>query len=142
MMIEDQGFNEVAVDLREETLITRHPGYAATVQVVRDLAAERRMDLFLINRIMWSILAFLEILLAFRFMLRMIAANPDSGFAMLIYGITGVFAAPFNGLVATPSFGGLHLEMTTLFAMVVYALIFWGFGYVIRLVVDQVQIKR
>jgi len=136
-MIEDQEFSDATVDLREETLITRHPGYAATEQVVHDVAAERRMGLFQLNRIIWSILAFLEILLAFRFMLRMIAANPDSGFAMLMYGITGVFVAPFNGLVATPSFGGLPLEVTTLFAMAVYALIFWGIAYAIRLVVDR-----
>ena len=136
-MIENQEINDVAVDRREETLVTRHPGYAATEQVVRDVAAERRMGLFQLNRILWSILAFLEILLAFRFILRLIAANADSGFAMLIYGITGIFTAPFNGLIATPTSGGSSLEVTTLIAMAVYALMFWGVAYVIRLVVDR-----
>ena len=136
-MDENREFNEVAVDRREETLLTRHPGYAATEQVVRDVAAERRMGLFQINRILWSILAFLEILLAFRFVLRMIAANPDSGFAVLIYGITGVFVAPFNGLISTPTSGGSSLEVTTLIAMAVYALIFWGIAYVIRIITDR-----
>src|SRR5450756_2285173 len=112
-MIEDQDINDVAVDRREETVVTQQPGYAATEQVVRDVAAERRLGLFQVNRIMWSILAFLEILLAFRFVLRLIAANPDSGFAVLIYGITGVFVAPFNGLIATPRSGGSSLEVTT-----------------------------
>ena len=32
---------ELAVDRREETLITQQPGYAATEQVVHDVAAER-----------------------------------------------------------------------------------------------------
>ena len=136
-MIDDQQINDVAVDRREETLVTRHPGYAATEQVVRDVAAERRMGLFQLNRILWSLLAFLEILLAFRCVLRMIAANPDSGFAMFMYGITGVFVAPFNGLIATPTSGGSSLEVTTLIAMAVYALIFWGVAYVIRLVMDR-----
>ena len=136
-MIENQEINDVAVDRREETLVTRHPGYAATEQVVRDVAAERRMGLFQLNRILWSILAFLEILLAFRFVLRLIAANADSGFAMLMYGITGVFVAPFNGLIGTPTSGGSSLEVTTLIAMAVYALIFWGIAYVIRMVVDR-----
>jgi uncharacterized membrane protein len=136
-MIEHQDLNDVAVDRREETVVTRQPGYAATEQVVRDVAAERRLGLFQVNRIMWSILAFLEILLAFRFVLRMIGANPDSGFAMLIYGITGVFVAPFNGLIGTPISGGFALEVTTLIAMVVYGLIFWGIAYVIRMVVDR-----
>lgn len=136
-MIEHQRPQDDAVDRREEIVITRHPGYAATEQVVRDVAAERRMGLFQINRIMWSLLAFLEILLIFRFILRMISANPNSGFAMFMYGITGVFVGPFNGLVTTPVIGGLALEITTLIAMAVYALIFWGLAYVIRLLTDR-----
>jgi uncharacterized membrane protein len=136
-MLDDQEINDVAVDRREETLVTRQPGYASTEQVVRDVAAERRMRWFQVNRILWSLLAFLEILLAFRFVLRMIAANPDSGFAMLMYGITGVFVGPFNGLIATPTSGGSSLEVTTLIAMAVYALIFWGIAYVIWMVVDR-----
>jgi uncharacterized membrane protein len=136
-MIENQEMNDVAVDRREETVVTRQPGYAATEQIVRDVAAERRMTWFQVNRIMWSLLAFLEILLAFRFVLRMIGANPDSGFAVLMYGVTGIFVAPFNGLIGTPTSGGSALEMTTLIAMAVYALIFWGVAYVIRMVADR-----
>jgi uncharacterized membrane protein len=137
-MIDNQQINnDVSVDRREETVTTQQPGYAATEQVVRDVAAERRLGLFQIYRFLWSILAFLEILLAFRFVLRMIAANPDSGFATLIYGITGVFVAPFNGLISTPTSGGSSLEVTTLIAMAVYALIFWGIAYVIRMITDR-----
>lgn len=136
-MIEIQDDNNVAVDRREEIVVTRQPGFAATEQVVLDVAAERRLGLYQVNRIMGSILAFLEILLAFRFVLRLISANPDSGFAVLIYGITSFFAAPFNGLIATHTSGGLSIEVTTLIAMVVYALIFWGVLYLIRMVVER-----
>lgn len=136
-MIEDHEINNAAVDRREETLVTRHPGYTATEQVVYDVAAERRMGIFQIKRIMWSGLALLEIMLAARFLLRLISANPDSGFAVLMYGITGVFVAPFNGLVATPTPAGSPLELTTLIAMVVYALLFWGAGHLLRIVLDR-----
>jgi hypothetical protein len=140
-MIENQEINDGAVDRREETVVTQQPGYAATEQVVRDVAAERRMKFFQINRILWSILAFLEILLAFRFVLRMIGANPESGFGMFMYGITGLFVTPFNGLVATPTSGGTALEITTLIAMAVYALIFWGLAYVIRMIADRPVVR-
>ncbi len=140
-MIDDQEINEVAVDRREETLVTHHPGYVATEQIVRDVAAERRLGWFQFHRIMWSMLAFLEILLAFRFVLRMMAANANSGFAVLIYGITGIFVGPFNGLIGTPSSGGSSLEVTTLIAMAVYAMIFWGVVYVIRIVVDRPNVR-
>ena len=59
-MIEEPEINDVEVDRREETLVTRHPGYTATEQVIRDVAAERRMGLFQLNRIMWSLLVFLR----------------------------------------------------------------------------------
>ena len=136
-MIEHQEDTDISVDRREETLVTQHPGYVATEQIVQDVAAERRMELFQLNRVMWSILVFLEILLACRFLLRLIAANPDSGFAVLMYGITGIFVAPFYGLISTPTYGGAALEVTTLIAMIVYAMIFWGIAYVIRMVVDR-----
>lgn len=136
-MIENQENTEIAVDRREETLVTQQPGYTATEQVVRDVAAERRMEFFQLNRILWSMLVFLEILLGFRFLLRLIAANPDSGFAVLMYGVTGIFVAPFYGLISTPKYGGSALEVTTLIAMIVYALIFWGIAYVIRMIVDR-----
>lgn len=129
--------NNRDVDLREETTVTRHSGYVATEQVVRDVAEERRLGWLQFSRIMWSILAFLEVLLLGRFLLRLIVANPDSGFAMLMYGVTGVIVAPFNGLVATPTIGGWPLEVTTLIAMAVYALGFWMLAYSFRLILDR-----
>lgn len=136
-MIEEQETNDVGVDRRDETLVTRHPGFDATEQVTRDVAAERRMSLFQIHRILWSILAFLEILMILRFILRFIGANPQSGFAMFMYGITGLFVGPFNGLIATPTFEGAPLEVTTLIAMAVYVLVFLGIAYGIQLVTDH-----
>ena len=128
---------EVAVDRREEKVVTEQPGYAATEQVTRDVAAERRLVLFQVTRIVWAILVLLEVLLGLRFVLKLIAANPDSGFAAFMYGITGPFVAPFTGLIGTPMSGGMILEVTTLIAMTVYALFFWGVVSVIRIVADR-----
>ena len=138
-MIEYQEMNENddVVDRREETLVTHRPGYVATEQVVHDVAAERRIGWFQFNRIMWSILAFLEILLAFRILLRLVSANSNSGFAVLIYGVSGVFVEPFNGLVGTPTIKGWAHEESTQNAMVVYALLFLGVAYGVRLVLDR-----
>jgi len=105
----NQAINDVSVDRREETVVTQQPGYAATEQVTRDVAAERRQGLALITRIIWSILGLLEILLGLRFMLKLIAANPDSGFAAFIYGITRPFVAAFESLIGTPASGGMSL---------------------------------
>jgi hypothetical protein len=136
-MSENQPINEVAVDRRAETVTTQQPGYAATEQVTRDVAAERRQKLALITRILYTILGGLEILLALRFVLQLIGANPASGFAQFIYGITSIFVAPFNNLIGTPTSGGMTFEVTTLIAMAVYALLFWVIVRVIGIVADR-----
>jgi len=113
------------VDRREEMVVTQQPGYAATEQVTRDIAAEGRLRSALVTQVIGAILGLLEILLGLRFILKLIAANPNSGFAVFIYGITKPFLAPFTALVGTPTSGETILEVTTLIAMAVYALFFW-----------------
>lgn len=136
-MSENQPINEVAVDRRAETVVTQQPGYAATEQVTRDVAAEGRLRFLQIDRIMYTLLGILEILLGLRFVLKLIAANPDSGFTIFIYGITGLFVSPFNTLVGTPAFGGSSFELTTLIAMAVYALLFWVLVRVLQVATSQ-----
>ena len=129
--------NEVAVDRREETVVTQQPGYVAKEQVTRDVAAERRLIFAQVTRVVWAVLGLLEILLGLRFVLKMIAANAASGFGSLIYGASGMFTAPFAGLVSTPASGGNVLEVTTLIAMAVYALFFWLVVRVIGIIADR-----
>ncbi len=114
----------LAVDRSEETMSIQQSGYASTIQVTRDAAAERRNRVFQVMWIAWAILGVVEILLGVRFFLKMISANPDSAFGSLIYDMSGVFIAPFAGMVATLISNGTTLEITTLIAMTIYALFF------------------
>ena len=50
------------MDRREETEVTQQPDYAAAEQFARYVAAEKRLRLVLIARIIWVILGLLEIL--------------------------------------------------------------------------------
>jgi YggT family protein len=136
-MSENRPINEVGVDRREETKVTQQAGYATTEQVTQDVAAERRLGFFQVTRIVWTILGILEIILGLRFVLKLIAANADSGFAVFIYGISKLFLAPFTLLVGTPTSGGAILELTTLIAMAVYALFFWIVVRVIQVFADR-----
>ena len=129
--------NEMSVDRREETVVTQQPGYAATEQVTHDVAAERRLRLALVTQIIWAVLGLLQILLGLRFLLKLIAANPASGFAVFVYGITKPFIAPFALLIGTPTSGGVIFEATTLIAMAIYALLFWGVFSVIRIAMNR-----
>jgi len=136
-----QPTTEVPVDRREETVVTQQPGYAATEQVTRDVAAERQLVLFQFTRIVWTVLGILEVLLGLRFMLKLIGANPNSGFAVFMYGLTGVFTAPFTGLVPNWVSGATVLEVTTLIAMIIYALLFWGVVRLIPILTDRARAR-
>lgn len=78
------------------------------------------------TQIVWYVLGFVEVLLAFRFVLKLLGANPDAGFSSFIYGITYVFAAPFLSVFRVTQVAGSVLEWTTLLAMFVYFVLAYG----------------
>jgi hypothetical protein len=92
---------------------------------------ERQVLTFKLTQLIWLLLGILEGLFALRFLLKLIAANPNSPIAALIYSFTGLFLIPFSGLTPAPAAGGMVLEITTLFAMLIYGLIGW---VIVRLV--------
>jgi len=74
-------------------------------------------------RIVWYIADVLEILLMFRFLLKLLGANPTATFTNLIYQITYAFASPFLSVFpSTPVAGGVF-EWNALLAMLVYYLL-------------------
>ncbi len=75
------------------------------------------------TQIVWYILGILEALLAFRFVLKLLGANPGAGFTHFIYSITQIFAAPFLSVFRMTRVEGSVFEWTTLLAMLVYWLI-------------------
>ncbi len=78
------------------------------------------------TQIAWYILGLIEILLAFRFVLKLLGANPDAGFSAFIYGVTYVFAAPFLNVFRVSQVAGNIFEWTTLLAMFVYLVLAYG----------------
>lgn len=79
----------------------------------------------------------LEILLAFRLILKLMGANSFSAFVGLIYGVTGVFIVPFQGIFHQATTTGIEttavLEPATLVAIVVYAVLAIGIVKLIRI---------
>lgn len=116
---------ELSIDRREETLTTQHAGYEATERVTHDYAAERRLGVFQMTRLVWGGLGLLEIALVLRILLKLIGANPENGFTMLIYAFTLLPTAPFTGLTPTWVSGDAILEVSTIIAMAVYWLVVW-----------------
>ena len=102
-----------------------------TATYTGDPYAARRMKTFKLTQAIYLLFAILEGLLAIRFVLRVLGANPAAGFAQLVYGITAPFMAPFVGLFGEPTFGASVFEWTALVAMIVYVLLAW---VIVRLV--------
>lgn len=74
-------------------------------------------------RIVWYSVWLLAGLLAIRFVLKLLAADPASRFATVIYQLTFAPLAPFFAIVPTPQFGPVAIEGFTLIAIVGYLLI-------------------
>ncbi len=78
------------------------------------------------TQIVWYIFGIIEVLLAFRFILKLMGANPVAGFSSFVYGITYIFATPFLSVFRISQVAGNILEWTTLLAMFVYWVIALG----------------
>jgi YGGT family len=84
---------------------------------------EQRIFTFKATQLIWLLFGILEALIALRIGLKLIGANPESVIVALIYGFTYLFLFPFAGLVGSPASGNFVLEVSSMFAMVIYALI-------------------
>lgn len=79
-----------------------------------------------ISQIIYLILGIAESLLIIRFVMKLLAANPDAAFTNTIYGLTDPMVSPFNGVFATPQTHNVVLDLAAVLAMIVFALIGWG----------------
>jgi hypothetical protein len=88
-------------------------------------------------RILWFGLGVLEAVLATRFLIALLGGNPRNPFAALVYAVSWPFAAPFETLFATPAAGGSVFELTTLVAMLMYFLAWWGIVKTLAVVTNR-----
>jgi hypothetical protein len=99
----------------------------------------RRDSAYRLCQGIYLVFGIIEGLIAIRFVLRLLGANPDAGFASFIYGLTAPFLAPFFGLFGTPNFGGSVLELHSIVAIVVYALIAWVLAKIVYLTLGETR---
>jgi hypothetical protein len=87
------------------------------------------------TNIIYFLLGVLEVILGLRFVFRLLGASEGSGFTLFLYNLSHVFVAPFNGIFNDQTIGNVSVfELSTLVAMLVYALIGWGLVALCRLV--------
>jgi len=90
-----------------------------------------------LTQLVWLLFGVLEALIALRVVLKLIAANPNSPFAALVYQLSSLFVWPFSGLTRTPAANGMVLDIPSIIAMFVYALVAWVIVRLIWIVLDR-----
>jgi len=95
---------------------------------------KQKKVLFHTYKILWYILGIIEVLLIFRTILKVLGADPNSGFTYLIYTLSAPFAVPFQGILQI-RYEGVHVfEWTTFIAMIVYVVIVYGLIQLFQLI--------
>ena len=88
--------------------------------------------------IVYLVFGALQLLLVVRILLQLTGANAGNGFADFIYSLSSPFVALFSNLVQNPTFGNNAVfEITTVFAMLFYAIVAWLVGRAIWLVLSR-----
>lgn len=85
------------------------------------------------ERLVWLITAVIDVLLAMRFLFKLLGASAQSAFTSLLYGVTTPLVGPFQGMFGNSSQSGYVFEPASLVAIVIYTLIGWAIVALIRI---------
>jgi hypothetical protein len=98
-----------------------------------------------IEYFVYYILGAIEIILVFRFVLKLLGASLASGFVRFVYSFGGVFISPFEGIFRRAVAPGVEtasvFEPATIVAMIVYAILAWGIVKLVRISSGEKQVN-
>lgn len=125
---------EIEKVTREDRIDRSVDGNAVVHETTRETATNAGSKVTAIN-VVWYIYGFIAIMLALRFIMKLVSANPANGFVKFIYDIAGIFLLPFSTIFKTSAVqsGTIRsvFEPSILIAIIMYGLIAWG---VVRLI--------
>jgi uncharacterized protein YggT (Ycf19 family) len=79
------------------------------------------------------IVGIVDVLIAARFLGKLLGASSQSAFVNFIYQVSAPLVAPFKGIFGNSGTGTNSFETASLVAIVVYAVIGWGIVVLIRI---------
>lgn len=93
------------------------------------------------RRVIYYIAGFIIALLALRLVLLLLAANQGAPFVDFVYALSGAFAWPFYGIFSyQPSYGQSTFEVSSVVAIIVYALIAMGLAKLLTLTSSRTDV--
>lgn len=112
-----------------ESANTNVPGYLKVSKVI--------------SYMMYIWVIFGIIVLGLRVFLLAASANPSTPFVNFIYNTSTTFLQPFRGIFPSKPVGETgYLDVAALFAMIIYALIGWGFSALIGYIQDKIDQRK
>jgi uncharacterized protein YggT (Ycf19 family) len=90
-----------------------------------------------LTQLVYWVFGLIEGLVLIRLVLKALGANPQAGFAEFIYGITAPLVGPFFNLFSNPSYQNSVLELSSIVALIVYALVAWLLAKLVWIVVGE-----
>ncbi|MBP7700568.1 YggT family protein [Candidatus Woesebacteria bacterium] len=96
-----------------------------------------------IEQILYFAFGALEVLLTFRFILKLTGASQISSFVQFIYNLSRIFILPFEGIFRRAVAEGIEtnsiIEPSTLVALIVYPIFVWGIVSLVRMFSGESQ---
>lgn len=127
-------------EIIKESVTSENEGQTAevTTEVKSEASGSQTVEY-----IIYFISGLLNILLAFRFFLKLTGASTSSVFVNFIYDITRIFVLPFEGIFNQGSAQVLEttsiFEPATLVAIFVYGVLAWGIVKMVRIFSGETQ---
>lgn len=92
------------------------------------------------QRIVWFVVGLVNVVIALRFALLLLGANQGASFTDFIYSVSAPLVSPFVGIFGEPVYGESVFEISSLLAIVIYALVGWGIAKLLTLSRPQDEI--
>ena len=124
-------------EIIEETIVTKGV-------VKNNPAISRATDNQTTEYIVYFLFGVLEAALDFRIRFTLACVSVNSYFVRFIYGLSGMFMLPFEGIFRRGFAQGIEttavIEPSSLVAVLVYAVLSWGVVRIIRILSREVQV--
>ncbi|NCN45805.1 YggT family protein [Candidatus Pacearchaeota archaeon] len=128
----------------KETVITRERDNEPITQTsATSITQVKTTQSQYIEQILYFFLGVLEVLLVFRFILKLMGASQASSFVQFIYGTSKIFIFPFEGIFRRAVTQGIEvsavIEPANMVAIIVYAVLVWGIVSFIKVLSGKAQ---
>lgn len=98
---------------------------------------------YILTKVIYAAFGLAELILGLRFILKLFGANGGNDFVNWVYETSAAVLDPFRGIFPTQVFKSTFvIEFSTLFAIIIYALIAMLLVFVVELITQPVAHKK